>query len=218
MNPTNLSFELQPKTTLFEEEANVIVAIVKDIIEGSVISARSGTFLLYGIKNGEHEPERLISFDLSRRGPTKKFFWTDKNSRELAEEVIERVAGSDYAGEPYRGVITYYVDTPLFLELWSTCGRFACAFYADKGFYSDMTYVYCAVAKALAMMRKGDEVLQESCEEIFLREIDEYTGILVLREYVERLFNECKLPEIAIWKKWHEAAIANSEVFTPYFG
>lgn len=213
MNITNLKLGLVPKTTLFKEEADAIVAVVKDVISKSKISVKNGTFLLYGVKNGEREPQRLISFDFGR-GPAKKFSIFEKDSRCLAEEILELEVRKDHS-ESYSG-ISYYFDSPPFLQLRTTYGRFICAFYAGEGLYSGMTYVYSAVAKALALLCENDEVLQKSCGDVFIREIDDEPRILELEDYVEDLFLKSKLPELAAWQKWHITAATDGRL-APYF-
>ena len=218
MSLSNLELHLEPETTLYKEEADVIIAIVFGIMKEIGVCAKHGTFLLYGVKNDSQEPQKIISFDL-RRGPSAKFMRNEKrlNSRKMAEEVLERDARSEKStfalqDTKAKGYITYYADSPLFLSLQATHGRFTCAFYAGDGDYWDMTFVYCAVAQALAVMGKEDEVLQESCDDLFFSEVDEYTTIFIARNYVNSVFEEDVFPEIKAWRTWHDAAVAEDKL------
>ena len=209
MKLTNLELGTWPKTTLYREEADVIIAVIQDAIENSKVSIKNGTFLLWGMKNGEHAPQRMISFDFDY-GPVRKFSVYGESSRFLAEEVI-MVHASGERSKTY-SAISSYIDLPSHLELATTNGHFACSFYAGKGDTNFMAHIYCAVAQTLALMGKEDSVLQDSCDKVFFLEVDGYPEIYVARSYVERLFRDCKLPEIAAWQKWHESASASGKL------
>ena len=211
MNLTNLEFDLGPKVGLQKAEADAIVAVVMSTIDNFFIPADSGTFLLYGVKNGEHEPERLISFDLGS-GPTKKYFFGDEDSRQVAMNTLEHDAKVDHSDESPHGAISYYVDTPLFLDFWADSGRFICAFFANNVRYDDMTHVYCAVVQTLALMRR-DWVSEKSCDEVFYTESRKNAGVYEVKCYVKELFEKCELPELKAWKEWHDHASAKLPCF-----
>ena len=201
MKLANYEFVSGSKAGFHADEADAIVAVVLDVIDNFGISVESGTFLLCGVKNGEHELDRLISFDFGY-GPTKRFYFSEMDSHRMAEKTLELDAKNDHSDESPHGTISYYVDTPLFLSLWTGRGRFTCAFYAGGGRFTDMTYVYCAVAEALTLMRE-DKVLQRSRDELFYLESRKHTGVYDVKNYVDELFAECELQEIKTCKEWH---------------
>lgn len=216
MQMTNLKVTLEPETTLFKEEVDAIIAIVDDTIRQRAAihgdELDEGTFLFYGIQDDSDEPQEIISFDLDK-GPTKDYLpYSDGNcgidSHEIADNILKRNLTSKC--EMSSSHISYYCDSPLFLVIKTTHGRFACACFGDDFSYKDMTYVYCAVAQAIACMGLEDKVLQDSCDKIFFSEMEEYKDLGGLRDHIEELYRKCKLPELKLWKKWHDEV--NSEL------
>lgn len=71
------------------------------------------------------------------------------------------------------------------------------------------------VAVMLARMGKEDLVLQHSVEKLMqgASEIE-----LSLRKELDRFFENCQVPELQAWSKWHEAAMAKGEGLALYFG
>ena len=203
MKLTNQKFDVGSPMILYKAEANAIVAVVLDVIDNFGISAESGTFMLWGVKNGECMARRLISFDFDR-GPTYNFYYSGLYSHAVAEDTLVLDASREHDCMSRHSAISYYIDTPPFLRLWAEYGRFTCAFYAGSGHYDDMARVYCAVVQAFALMCEEDEVLQNSCDEIFYIEARKHPGIYDVRSYVKELFKKCELPELVAWKYWHK--------------
>ena len=217
MQMTNLKVTLEPETTLFKEEVDAIIAVVMNTIDSEpfISDIHDGSFLFYGMGDGSDEPQKIIAFDFEN-GPTPDYLpYSDGNcgtsSREIADAILTRDLKNPHATKSSH--ISYYVDSPLFLTLRATHGRFACACFGDEFSYKAMTYIYCAVAQAMACMGLEDKVLQDSCDMIFFSEADEYKDIDDLRSCVEQLYHECKLPELALWKKWHDAESENLTLF-----
>ena len=199
MKLKNVTLCLEPQTTLFKEEADAIIAVVLNVLKHDGRLPKAGTFLLYGVEDGKQDVQKIISFSF-KNGAVRNCLESSCDSDELGDTILKRVA----AHMSHRTAITYYVDSPTFLELKTTYGRFLCFYYDES--MCNQTYIYCAVAKALASMGKEDEVLQEACEYLFAVEMEDHTRIDVLAGYVDGLFTSCELPELKIWKEWHEPA------------
>lgn len=219
MQMTNLKVTLEPETTLFKEEVDAIIAIIEDTIDRRAYDTGSnldeGSFVLYGKKDGEDKVQEMIAFDFES-GPSidclfysRCFFGT--GSREIAENVTKRDLTNIH--DKPDSHISYFRESPLFLSLKTTSGRFACACYGRDFSYKDMTFVYCAFAQAIACMGKEDKVLQESCDHIFFSQSEEYHELGDLRDHIEELYRECALPELKLWKKWHDAESENLTLF-----
>ena len=223
MQMTNLKVTLEPESTLFKEEVDVIVAVVVDTVDNLSAEGRDlseGSFLLYGAADVEDESEKyeiqeIISFDFDN-GPSAPYRpYSDGSdgitSRNFAEKILKRDLSHSHHGSA--GHISYYVDSPLFMTLKTARGRFDSACFGEEFSYRDMTYIYCAVAQAFACMGKEDKVLQDSVDSVFFREAEEYKRIGDLRDHVEELFREKKLPEIKLWKDWHDKESGNLTLF-----
>lgn len=209
MQMTNIEVTIEPRSTLFRKEIDAIIAVVTNTIvsEPCIRNFHEGSFCFYGKADGDDKVQKIIAFDF-KDGPTKVFLpyaFGDcgTSSREIADTILTRDLNNPH--ETNGSHISYYADSPLFLSLRTTHGRFACACFGDGFSYKAMTYIYCAVAQAIACMGLEDKVLQDSVDQVFLREAKEYKNIDDLRSCIEQLFHECKLPELAAWKKWHDA-------------
>lgn len=210
MKITNKRLELEPKSTLYKEEAEAIIAVVFKMFNGDI---SDGSFLLYGKKDGEDEPQRIISFDFGD-GPSKDCYYDGKNSFRLARETLEQDLKNVHEGNSSH--ISYLCGSPLYLTMKTTHGRFNCACFVGGICSHGQIMLYCAIAQALACMGKEDKVLQESCDHIFSDETENNHQKMAdtVRKYIEAMFDECTVPEIAAWKKWHDE---NANELTLFF-
>lgn len=219
MQMTNLELSLEPETTLFKEEVDAIIAVVMNTIDNEPYvrnrDIHDGSFLFYGMADDGEEPQKIIAFDFEN-GPTENlspYSGGDygNNSREIADAVLARELDDNKAKDD--SVITWFCESPPFLSFRTTHGRFACACFGDRLFYKPMIHIYCAVVQAVACMGLEDTVLQDSCDKVFSSEICTEYRAKNLRSRVKKLFRECKLPELARWKKWHSAEDENLTLF-----
>ena len=205
MTLTNQHFLLEPDSTLFKEEADAIVAVILDILKQDGHDLTEGSFVLMGTKGTSSNSKEIIAFDFGD-GPIHDFRDKGISSRSFARKILRRDA-KNKTGSSH---VSYFVDSPLFLRLKTTNGLFSAAMFVD-GSVED---VYYALAQAIACMGKEDTVLQDSVNEIFDLESQDYPGINVLRDYVKKLFEKCELPELKAWQEWHDK---NSKKLTLFF-
>ena len=199
MKITNKRLELEPKSTLFKEEAEAIIATVFQMYRGDL---KDGSFLLYGKKDDQDEPQRIIEFDFGS-GPSEDCYYNGKNSYVLARETLVQDLKNTHIDNSSH--ISYFYGSPLFLSMKTTYGRFNCACFVGDMCGHGQKMTYCAVAQALACMGKEDKVLQESCDKIISTEVETGNEMAnAVRTLIERIFEECTIPEIATWKKWHD--------------
>lgn len=204
----NLQLNTEPNTTLFEQEAQALIAIVVNVLEVGNDLPKTGTFLLYGVADDKPKDlQKIVSFNF-KGGTLHNCIDSGYTSDQIGDSVL-RLAATQLSKSESKTAITYYVDSPAFLKLKTTHGTFLCFFWGDNG---SSTYVYCASAKAIAMMGKEDQVLQESCKYLFFTEMEDYPSIDMLDKYVEHLFEQCNLDELEEWKKWHEPANGSGEL------
>ena len=207
MKIKNLEYCLEPKTTLFKEEADVIVAVVLDAIKKNHIEGKTGTFALFGNKK-EKDPEQIISFDLEDGSSVASRYLS--NSNDYAKIALKKAGAYTTSG--------CKIESPLdawghsmedVLELETTYGQFLAAFFSSERDF----YVYYAIAKALTCMGKEDIVMVENANNMLLSEAKTDTGIYYLIEHVENLFENAMLPEIKAWKEWHDKEKENLKQF-----
>lgn len=214
MKITNLESHASPDT-LLGEEIDVVLAILKNVMNGFIHDSISGTFMLGGIKESDQESDRLfreiIALDFEE-GPTENFDFEEKDSRAYAREVLALDANAIH--ELSIASISYYYDTPIRLSAKTTYGRFNCAVFSDSIDSSLMAFIYCAIIQTLACMRKEDVMLQKSCKHIFKCEKERSVyNVIKLKDDIITMFMDGSLPEIATWKKWHEKSLGNLNLF-----
>ena len=163
----------------------------------------TGSFLLVGQKDGEDEVEMIMGFDFE--GGMEEERYTGKSSDWVVHHMAEAMATIE-ADE--KGVIVCYDESGLDEEvmlLETSLGRFICAACIGEFPYCEVE-IYLAVAKALAEMRKNDEVLQEAYAELLHEEACCSPGLHLLDSYVSSLFGERRrTSNLKTWKEWYMA-------------
>ena len=190
------NLKTDPNLALLKEEVDVILEVLGEVIS-RLGGQMQGTFLLYGKADGTDDVQEIISFDLEK-GEKKNFLGQGRSSGVMASEVLYRANSGESDGK--MSAITYYFNTPLYLRLDTTYGKFTCAYYAEGGSYDDQEVVYCAVAKAIALMCEHDEILQNGVEH--LAEVVDSPRTLGIIDFVDELFKTGELPSIIKWTGW----------------
>ena len=210
MKLKKMKLNYYPKTVLGKEEVDVIIAVVLDTIAKNRDSnPQSGTFMLYWIKEDEQVPQEIITFDFEK-GPSQFFNLTVDDSHEVARNVLHHDASVSH--ESSGSHISYYHGSPLYLDLKTNFGRFTCAYYAEHGYYTDMTRVYCAVAQTLAELHEEDGALKNGFKKIIEVEMDKNSDLYDQYQHIRTLFYARQLPEIKAWKKWFANSAESSRL------
>lgn len=209
----NLQTVPNEKSSLSKEEINVVFAVLNKVFEHEKNCPKQGTFILAGQKDGR-EPFKIISCEFPR-GEKKNFVASYRSSRNMAEDVV--YAASTYKKEGGGSALNYMYNTPYFIRLNTDNGRFLVAFFVDTGEFSFQTLVYMAIVRTLAELRRGDKILEESCEHTFFTEIEDSPGLAALEVYVKSLFEECSLPELEEWQKWYASRQSLGKGITSFF-
>lgn len=214
MQMTNLKVTVEPASTLFKEEIDAIIAVVMDTVREQACihdrEVREGSFLFYAMKDGDTEPQQIIEADFED-GPDMGYH--PGGSHDVADAILRKELLNSHREDKAAGLITYFVDSPIFLTLKATYGRFVCACLSYSLSYEAMTYIYCAVAKAISCMGVEDEVLQHSCNNIFHLESFGYANSVKIEKHVQELFLKCEIPELKLWKEWHDKESGNLTLF-----
>ncbi len=196
MNLKNVVINVQPSTALYREEIEALLEVL-DKVFYRIGTPKHGTFLLWGVADGSYDVHKFISFDFEK-GHKKHFLGQDEDSRTMAEWILSQDAMREEVG--YSAVTNMY-NSPYYLSINSTFGRFTCAFFEDNGSFAEQLLVYTAVAKALAIMGGSeDHTLQEGFEKILMDEWEDNRGIITVSDYVEELLDESSSEKLALWK------------------
>ncbi|MDR1300591.1 MAG: hypothetical protein LBK50_02690 [Candidatus Nomurabacteria bacterium] len=215
---TNLERHVAPETTMFPQEADVIVRIIIELIKNDG-GVDKGTFILDGQKNGR-EAKCLVRFNLKNGVSTHTFKRIhEKTSEQLAEESIDyaiayprpesRHVRLELMGDKKMKSGVWQDGEHKVLVLNTTAGRFLCSWFAN---YKDgvgrekSTQPLMTVSEAIAQMSKEDTILQESNDTIWFGRSQNQPELIELRQWVAELFERCTLSELRAWKKWHEPA------------
>lgn len=206
----NFEHYVEPEIILFEQEVDVIVALVLRAIKLTKCNISYGTFILDGQKK-DGEAQCLIRFDLPK-GHLRSMTYIDYNFALMAEDAINDILRSP----EWQTSSIYIANESKVLVLNTTYGRFLCSFYADflGGGHSESTNILMVVAEAIAQMGKEDTILQDSVSAIWFAEIEDNGGANTAMLFVRDAFEKCEIPELAKWKEWH---IANNDNLALFF-
>lgn len=233
------SMEMYPsEDMLYQEEIDAVVAVLGELLElFGEHRPNQGTIVLDGQAKGEGA-FNILWTNLELGAYRRYFFRTqERTSDAMANETIDAILY--WPEKPLYGyeadklrfgelpTMVYADGANKALVLNTTLGRFVMSVYlvhAEESkpgevarfidYYDGSIAVMKALALTLAKMGKEDIVLQRSVRELM-------TGLMapqqrILNEKVDELFAKCELPELAAWKKWHEAA--TSEGLAVFFG
>jgi len=174
-----------------EAEARVIAAIVSNVLQYEDKCQKKGSFVLGSTVDGSDVFFEIVSYDLKKGA----LLFDGSDSRRIAESIVQNDTLTSYLTEVE--VIHEDLGRRYMALFASNNMRYICAFICEEA--GEEVYVYAAVAKALSLMY-DDEELRDSTARLFIEELEDHPGILALEEYVEKLFNEAKLPAIRDWK------------------
>lgn len=217
---TNLEVHLEPETTLFQPEVDVIQAVIEQALANLKHPVKQGTFILDGQVMGKREGAyNIMRFNLQ----DGRLMLLGQNSDKMAEEAINYILHYPRKGQQYDICPEYYWSTFGLLPsgfYYDECeqlvamvvnasfGRFVASYYGGETaswFYRDSRFVLAALAETLAQLCKEDKVLQRSVGELMLKEPD--AAILV-----KRMFDTCTHPALKAWRDWHESATKAGEL------
>lgn len=224
---SNLEVHCQPGDALSYWEANVILAVIEEIMTSTLRNgATMGTFIIDGYKSG-YACECLMRGNL-KDGPSAGYllpFDSEQPSDVLAETAVDDALaypdkeGSVFAQHTFlpeedecirNGI---HEAGPLHvMALDVSAGHFLASFYADFNITSrrEINVMLVSIAKTLAHLNPNDKVLQDSVAYV----TDYYTGTVegfMSRSAVykvEQMFRECEHPVIQAWKIWRDATPA----------
>jgi hypothetical protein len=220
---TNIEIHTEPETTLFPQEVNAILSVINQVLVSlSDHYPVRGTFILDGQKTGE-EARCILRFDLED-GPAPYTIEAtkDTSSDELAERAINSVLSwpEKWAPYPYTAEDeqsgqfsskVYRRSELRVLVLNTAYGRFLASCYIafSEDTQNKNIAVLNAVAEVLARMGKEDEGLQQSIHQLrnYFTPVDKEISTLI-----NRLFDECSIPELKAWRDWHEPANTSGDL------
>lgn len=202
MKLENYNANYKPETAMHKEEVDVITEVVKKVLTQVHPSTTTGSFLLVGQKEGEAQPAKeILRFDFE--GGAVKCRNLDKPSCWVTNCVVEKMLPIEIEG----GDISYFTDDGLdeeVLSLQATGGRFLCMTCIGEYPYCEVE-IYLAVAKAIAMMREEDQVLQESYVGLLEEEGGYSPKLRSLDEQLTKMFRRCRESKLEAWKNWRKS-------------
>lgn len=203
----NLTCYPEPETTLFQQEIDVILALVCaaiSSISSTKVSNIKGTLVLDGQKNGG-DAKCILRFNL----PAGKGVYRHQNysvdSGSLANYAIDK----EISYEVWSKSGIYWVKTLEYLALNATSGRFLCSFFVQNASGIDfvtMSNVLLLVSEIFSHLGKEDRILQQSVDTVWYTEFEDNEDGISIRQFVREAFEKCELPELAAWKAWHNKA------------
>lgn len=221
---TNMEMHLEPETTLYQQEVDVVMAVIDRVLSNSVIKKypTKGTFILDGQKMGK-KAYNIIRFNFQNGYSTHQL--CGKNSDEMAEKSIDEIlsypspesyyyfrSDSENFGLLPSGWYRHKNGEPLrAMVINASFGRFIASFY--DGAYGSEIECLSAIAETLAQLGKEDKVLRRSVNDIMAerdKEID-FNSVAAVG-MVEHMFETCEHPTLKAWKEWHDSAIAANEL------
>ncbi len=201
MELKNCRTNCNPETTLYKEEVNVILTVVRDVLRKLQRPTTTGSFLLVGQKDEEATVgDVIVEFDFD--GGAVEERCADKSSSWVVNHMT---ATMSTVRTDEKGIIVCYPEAGFdeeVLLLKTSLGRFICSACIGEYPYCEVE-IYLAVAKALAEMRKGDTVLREAYEELLDEEVRCFPGLRTIDEHVSGLFEgNRRTSNLETWKEW----------------
>ena len=185
----------QLASTLFDEEIEVIVSVLRDTLEGF---SGSGAFILTSQRGDSVAEERILSFAIG-----------DKTVAEEEMATLEKAIKKTLREDNSRSYIKWVGTQPI-LVLNAAYGRFFCGFFCSDPDYS--VGILAATAKTLTRLFNEEGQLRGSCKEIPWHEFADELPIITKR--VVELFDIHKTPAIKRWEKWHKQNPMSDPLFT----
>ena len=173
-----------PNSELTVKELKKLLSCLDAVFEHEDFHPKKGTFILEHQIYDDDETRRIVEFEFEG-GKKRNFLSQGRNSRVMAEEIVSSAA--TYSKNP-GSAIRYGLNTPLFMSLETTDGRFNAVFFADNGTYEGQIIVYCTLVKALSLIIPDDETLQTAWEKTFVVESDYFLGLRRLSEFIENYY------------------------------
>lgn len=221
---TNLEVHLEPETTLFQQEVDVILAIIDQVLSNLEQYPTKGTFILDGQKMGE-KAYNIVRFNLQDGYSTYHRY--GRNSDRAAEESINEILSYPSSMNRYSTNPGYYWksfgllpsgfyqcdDMPQLrvVVINASFGRFIASFYGDP--YDADTDCLTALAEALAQLCKEDKVLRRSVDDIVSDSVKRRDdGAEVAAAIASKMFDSCDHPALKAWRDWHESATKAGEL------
>ena len=199
------------KESLLRPESDVVVAVITHVLS-SYPELKRGTFIMKAqmLKDGVYPingSDDALWFNLSG-GEQRHFLGGDRGSDQVAASTLSDA--TTYSRRTTDGAIRNGWNCPNWLCVETTNGRFLAIFCAEGGLDRIQNAIYLAVTKALAMLCKGDGVLQNSSDITFGRDFkgDEYAE--ALEKDIENIFEKDLYPAISEWKMWCNTQNADS--------
>lgn len=224
---------------LSSKEICALMAVVQEILDCFDEVPNKGTIILDGQEKGE-EARCIMRMNLEKGVYLKNFHLVyQRTSATLAEESIDAALGwpengaydctpmAKNFGEMPTGM--YLCGSHKVMVLNTTFGRFVASFQLavekadtsnDEGQVELSEYCDENVAAmkgwavALAKMRPKDLVLGRSVKRLTENATPMERRI---KEEVENLFYFCTLPELAVWKEWHDAEVKGKKKIGLFF-
>lgn len=215
---TNMQTFVEPETTLFQQEVDVILTVIDQTLAYLNLSPQQGTFILDGQKMGE-DAKCILRFNWEAGASQPQT--SERTSDQIAADSIDRILSwPEYLTYGYQGEAKYFGLLPSdiyrygrmqVLVINTTYGRFLVSFFADftENRWDESTVVMMALAEAFAQLGKEDGVLQKSADRICRGAGKPESEVITL---IRNLFRECNLPALQTWKAWHEPANASGEL------
>ncbi|MBR5647398.1 hypothetical protein IKW73_00425 [Candidatus Saccharibacteria bacterium] len=183
---------LWPDNVLYKEEADVIVAVIQEVMEKEEIMQLGSCFALYGVRREKiRQPKEMIVVNFASRYTA------------LTSALLEEV--SPWSNDRPTGI----VDSPWnccndYLVLRTRCGCFTATLHTiTKTTAKKRAALYAALALVFSQLRKDyeDEILDSGVKKIL--EENKNPDIKKVREFVDRIFETEELPEIQKWREWY---------------
>lgn len=213
---TNLETHVEPETTLFQQEVDIILAVIDQVLATFDEYPTQGTFILDGQKMGE-DAKCILRFNLENGFCQPMEDTSDDIVIRAIDDILvwPKYLTYGYHGEPnYFGQLPsdiYKYGRRKALVLNTTFGRFVVSFYANfvSGGHEESTALLLAVAESIAQMGKEDKILQKSNQNLqwLMTNLDQ-NAVALVRD----LFHNCAHPTLKAWKEWHEPANSSGEL------
>lgn len=196
----NIVKKCQPETTLFIDEMEVLVGVLKRVLNfDGLRSMRTGTFILDGRADGEEISEHILRFDLSG-GPSKR----EEGSRVRAEESID-MAISELESREIIGIWSSSSQNHEALVLPTAYGRFFVSCFTWRmGTMRSSPAVLIVTAKTLSLLCPEDAVLRSSYNTLYETAVSGVSLYRELDKYIDDIFKENGLQEIQNWRMWRK--------------
>ena len=218
---TNLKTFIK-ETTLYQQEVDVILAVIDQVLASFEQYPTKGTFILDGQEMGE-DAKCIIRFNLEDGAYPLSGGLEDCTSDDIATMAINDVLSwPEVPAYGYKGEARFFGQLPSgiykrgrqkVLVLNTTYGRFLMSFFANCQCgideHDDGSALLLALAVAFASIDQKDKILRQSVENIT-------TSISCNEEsatdMVLDLFAKCELPALIAWKDWCESANSSDEL------